>query len=126
MHMQLMANTWGIAQVNVVDPRQKAWQAGDKSAENWVTGTSQLNVNAFPIPFEFSIGNLTISVYTTTVELNCCDRLWFVTPEVFDVGNKGRRKIIKIPYYSQPIDKSLKQAEWHSSRDSTAPMLILC
>jgi len=28
-----------------------------------------------------------------------------------DVGNKGRRKSIKCPYYFQPTDKSLKQAE---------------
>ena len=37
-----------------------------------------------------------------------------------DVGNKGKRKIIKFPYYLQPIDKSLKQAERHSSRNSAA------
>ena len=27
-----------------------------------------------------------------------------------DVGNKGKRKV-KFPYYLQPTDKSLKQAE---------------
>lgn len=43
-----------------------------------------------------------------------------------DVGNQGRREIIKSPYYLQPIDKSLKQAEWPLSRDSTLSMLILC
>lgn len=36
------------------------------------------------------------------------------------VGNKCKRKMIEHPYYLQRIDKSLKQAETHSSRDSTA------
>ena len=29
----------------------------------------------------------------------------------FEVGNESGRKIIKYPYYSQPTDKSVKQAE---------------
>jgi len=45
---------------------------------------------------------------------------------VTDVGNKGRRKITKCPYYLQPTGKSLRQAEGPSSRNTAASMLILC
>ena len=38
-------------------------------------------------------------------------RIYVNLPGLNDVGNKGRRKIIKFPYCLQPTDKSLKQAE---------------
>ena len=43
-----------------------------------------------------------------------------------NVGKKGRRKIIKFPYYLQPTDKSLKWAERHLSVNLGAFMFILC
>ena len=47
----------------------------------------------------------------------------FIFTEIFnDGGNKGKRKF---SYDLQPIHKSLKQAEWHSSRSSVAWILIL-
>ena len=42
-----------------------------------------------------------------------------------NVGNQGKRKI-KFSYCLQPIDKSLKLAEWPPSRSSAASMMTLC
>ena len=58
-------------------------------------------------------------------EVDLMGNLYGQCNEVAAVGHKGRRKIIKFPYYLQLIDKSLKQTEWHFSRNSVASMLIL-
>jgi len=50
-----------------------------------------------------------------------------VSRMMWETKAEGRREVITFPYiFPQPTDKSFTQAEWHSSKDSTASMLILC
>lgn len=55
----------------MVDLRQRSWPAGHKDSENWATGTSQLIMIAFSIPFEFFMQNLIMNSTEATLVLFC-------------------------------------------------------